>query len=239
MRGNTIHMRLAQGVVSKTGPLFQYDYGQILVLEGTELPETYEVHFSNSGLEESKTSLGTSDGVLIPDEFLTTGKPVYVYVFLHNTEDDGETEYIGIIDVIRRSKPSETEPTPVQQDIITQAIAALNAAVTDTEENVAHYPKIMDGYWYVWDAENNDWANTGVAAQGPRGETGATGLTPNMTIGTVETGAAGSSAEATITGTQENPVLNLKIPKGDPGELTQADVSSVAETQEIIDEYEG
>ncbi len=46
---------------------------------------------------------------------------------------------------------------------------------------------------------------------------GNTGATPNLTIGTVETGAAGSQAEATITGTAANPVLNLRIPQGDPG----------------------
>ena len=46
---------------------------------------------------------------------------------------------------------------------------------------------------------------------------GPTGATPNLTIGTVETGAAGSTAEATITGTPENPVLNLRIPQGAPG----------------------
>ena len=46
---------------------------------------------------------------------------------------------------------------------------------------------------------------------------GNTGATPNLTIGTVETGAAGSQAEATITGTAANPVLNLRIPQGVPG----------------------
>jgi len=46
---------------------------------------------------------------------------------------------------------------------------------------------------------------------------GHTGATPQITIGTVETGAAGSEAEASMTGTPENPVLNLTIPRGDPG----------------------
>jgi len=46
---------------------------------------------------------------------------------------------------------------------------------------------------------------------------GHTGATPQITIGTVETGAAGSEAEASMTGTAAAPLLNLKIPKGDPG----------------------
>ena len=56
--------------------------------------------------------------------------------------------------------------------------------------------------------------------QGPQGEDGPqgpTGATPDISIGTVETGAAGSEAQASMTGTPENPVLNLTIPRGDPG----------------------
>ena len=46
---------------------------------------------------------------------------------------------------------------------------------------------------------------------------GHTGATPQISIGTVETGAAGSEAEASMGGTAAAPLLNLKIPKGDPG----------------------
>ena len=49
---------------------------------------------------------------------------------------------------------------------------------------------------------------------GQDGATGQTGATPHLTIGTVTTGAAGTNASATITGTDENPVLNLTIPRG-------------------------
>ena len=54
-------------------------------------------------------------------------------------------------------------------------------------------------------------------ATGPTGETGPSGLdgeTPVLTIGTVTTGAPGSDATATITGTSPNFVLNLTIPQG-------------------------
>ena len=46
---------------------------------------------------------------------------------------------------------------------------------------------------------------------------GPTGATPNITVGMVDTLPAGSDAAATITGTAENPVLNLAIPKGADG----------------------
>lgn len=50
-----------------------------------------------------------------------------------------------------------------------------------------------------------------------RGPEGNVGKTPNIKIGTVTTLAAGSDATASITGTKENPVLNLGIPKGGNG----------------------
>ena len=55
-------------------------------------------------------------------------------------------------------------------------------------------------------------------AQGPEGDTGAT---PNIQIGTVQTLDPGNQATASMSGTPENPLLNLGIPKGekgDPGE---------------------
>ena len=49
------------------------------------------------------------------------------------------------------------------------------------------------------------------------GPTGDAGETPTLTIGTVTTGAPGTEATATITGTAPNYVLNLTIPQGPTG----------------------
>lgn len=54
--------------------------------------------------------------------------------------------------------------------------------------------------------------------KGDTGAKGADGQTPNISIGTVTTGEAGSSASATISGTTPNLTLNLTIPKGDKGD---------------------
>jgi hypothetical protein len=99
---------------------------------GIDLPSTYEVHFCNEGEDETITVLGNADGVEIPDQFLTDGAAVRAWVFLHTGNDDGETEYAVRMPVTERPQPSDIQPTPVQQDIITQAIAALNTAVTET-----------------------------------------------------------------------------------------------------------
>lgn len=49
------------------------------------------------------------------------------------------------------------------------------------------------------------------------GTNGKDGVTPNIQIGTVTTLPAGSQATASITGTTENPLLNLGIPEGEQG----------------------
>ena len=55
---------------------------------------------------------------------------------------------------------------------------------------------------------------------GPVGPQGADGITPTLAIGTVTTGAPGSEAAASITGEAPNYVLNLTIPQGLPGAIT-------------------
>ena len=129
MRGNTITLNLSRSKLTQTGNLFQYDYGQRLILSGVTLPESYEVHFSNKERGTSKTMLGDATGVDIPDEFLLSGENVHVWVYLHEGNADGETEYHGIINVTRRAHPTDQPPTPVQQSVIEQAITALNNAV--------------------------------------------------------------------------------------------------------------
>ena len=68
--------------------------------------------------------------------------------------------------------------------------------------------------------QGNKGETGATGAQGPAGadgQPGADGVTPNIQIGAVETLAAGSDATASITGTAENPLLNLGIPKGADG----------------------
>lgn len=66
-----------------------------------------------------------------------------------------------------------------------------------------------------------------------RGAKGETGTTPDLTIGTVTTGAPGTSASATITGTDEDPVLNLTIPRGDTGTVNVDSELSTTSTNPV------
>lgn len=65
---------------------------------------------------------------------------------------------------------------------------------------------------------------------GTPGKNGEDGVSPNITIGTVETVENGQPAKVTITGTQENVVLNFQIPKGldgtGAGDVTSAQLQS-------------
>ena len=116
--------------------LYQWDYGQLLIISGLDLPSPFEAHFCNDGDAETVTMLGNDNMVTIPDQFLTRGKSINAYIYLHTGDDDGETEYKITIPVLTRPQPSDIEPTPVQQDAITQAIAALNNAVNETAQSV-------------------------------------------------------------------------------------------------------
>lgn len=55
-------------------------------------------------------------------------------------------------------------------------------------------------------------------ATGPTGDTGPQGPAGTISIGAVTTGAAGTGALITNTGTSSAAILNFVIPKGDPGD---------------------
>ena len=121
---------------ANTRKLFQYDYGQSYYFKDLELPEVFEVHFSNKPKDgKAKTMIGQNQYVDIPDEYLTTGLPVYAWIFLHNGSTDGETRYTIQTGVTPKSKLENAEPTPVQQDTITRTIAVLNEAVDKSEQS--------------------------------------------------------------------------------------------------------
>lgn len=115
------------------------DYGQILQIEGLNLPPTFECHFSKDGAVAVKAIGTTADGVgtvEMIDEQMQTRGTIIAYIYLHEGADDGETEYQIIIPVNQRPGVTPAEPTPVEQDVISQAISALNSAVTQTQADV-------------------------------------------------------------------------------------------------------
>lgn len=120
-----------------TKPRNQWDYGQVLNISGQiDLPEVFEAHFCCEGDHTTITQIGQNGLVEVPYEYMETGKTVLCFIFLHDASTDGRTMYTIRIPILRRPRPTDLEPTPVQQDAITQAIGALNRAVAQTAQDV-------------------------------------------------------------------------------------------------------
>ena len=137
MDNNVILASFGASNLIRTRSAYQYDYGMILQFQGIELPTAYEVHFSNIDTGNAVTQIGNEDGVTIPDTMFLSGESINAWVYLHTGEDDGETVYTAVIPVLERAKPHNGTPTPVQQDAITEAIAALDSAVEQVEADAS------------------------------------------------------------------------------------------------------
>lgn len=230
LRDKIITVTLGEDLYVKAPHVFQYDYGLMLVLDGVQLPADYEVHFSNKKHGVAKKAEVTENGVKIPDEYLRSGEDIYAWVYLRNGDEDGYTVYSIQFPVISRSVEQGDNITPVEHNIIDEAIEALNEAVEQTEQNVLNYPYINeDKYWMVYDAERGEFVNTGVKAQGDN--------TFNLSVGTVSTLAPGSQATASITWTQGgDALLNLGLPAGDASSMVSIhDERSDAASIEVHD----
>ena len=134
--------KIIKGVVNSgrytvTAPIMQEHYGIILKIEGAELPETYQVDFSNDEHRgTSVTMIGNADGVLIPRQFIDTGKDVFAFLYWVG-EDYGKTVYKFRIPNKLRPDRTNEQPTPEEQSVIDQAISALNTAVAQTAQDKA------------------------------------------------------------------------------------------------------
>ena len=235
-------------IVRTKRKLFRYDYGQVLVFEGLELPSAFEVHFANS--PDSATAeryVGTNGQIQIPNKFVESGEFIYAWVFVHVGEDDGETVKGVVIRVDNRPQATDPEePTPEEESAIEEAIRALQLALAEAEETVSHYPKIENGTWHVWDVETGEYVDTGVNATGPVGATGATGARgatgtrgatgPQGVSPTIKITEISNGHRVTVTDAIRTSYFNVmngatgpRGPQGDSYVLTQEDKIEIAE----------
>lgn len=99
-------------------------------------------------------------------------------------------------------------------------VLAINEAAKRGGEN-APYIDEATGNWMMWDVATAQYLDTGVRAQGPRGETGAAAGfgAPTATAATLEPGAAATAAvEASGPDTAKSFAFTLGIPKGEKGD---------------------
>ena len=234
----TIKGVVGGGRYTVTAPIIKEDYGLYLQIEGIELPATYEVDFSND--EHSGTSvtmIGNADGVLIPSQFISSGKDVFAFLY-HVGEDYGRTVYkFRIPNKLRPDRTDET-PTPEEQSTIDQAIAALNDAVEDAQDAQEAIENMSVSAQTL--AEGSSATVTKTEQGGvvhldfgiPVGATGATGAKGDK-------GDKGDRGEQGIQGIQgERGLTGEKGDKGDKGDtytLTSSDKSEIA--QLVLDEF--
>ena len=212
MRGKTVTVTIGDEMYVEGPHLFQYDYGIELVIDGIQLPQDYEVHFSNTKCGVAKKAETSEHGVMIPDEYLRSGQDVYAWIYIHNGDTDGRTICSIQFPVIKRSVEQGDSITPIQHNIIDKAIEAMEEAVEEMEQNVRNYPYINnDKYWMVYDANLGEFVNTGVKADGTGGF--------DLEIGTVVTLPPGSDATANVTWNGDTAILDLGIPAGDASSM--------------------
>lgn len=166
MKGKKIGYSLLNREPGEEGFLWQYDYGQRMKLEAEELPEIYEVHFANNQSGRSVASLGDENGVMIPDEMLLSGAPVFFWIFLHNNAEEGHTTAWNRIEIHERAKKPERDATPEQQSFIEQVLAAL-------EDKIVEIPEEIQAA--LQEAKDSGEFDGPQGERGPRGYTGADG----------------------------------------------------------------
>ena len=121
--------------------LWQWDYGQILRIQGLNLPKAVEIHFSlqESGGEAKKRVGFTKDGVtdvVIPESMLENEEAIdsyNIYAFVYLTDDtSGQTEYKICMPVKARPKP-EAFDKPEDEEIFQEAITAVRESAERAE----------------------------------------------------------------------------------------------------------
>lgn len=121
---------------TKVSDVWQYDYGQILRIQGLDLPTAVEVDFAVAGASESIARIGTTkDGVtdvVIPDSLIEIGKNLVAYIYLRDSAS-GNTEYQIDMLVTKRAKP-EAYDRPEDKELFGQAIEAVNTAADRAEK---------------------------------------------------------------------------------------------------------
>lgn len=129
--------------ISKYEELDQYDYGQILRIQGLNLPPAVEIHFAlqkTGGTSKNRIGI-TKDGVTdvpIPDSMLENEdetKDYDIYAFIYITDEtSGQTEYRITLKVKARPKP-EAFDRPEDAEIFKEAIKVVNESAARSAES--------------------------------------------------------------------------------------------------------
>lgn len=132
-----IHAAFACGKrTAITKALYMYDVGVELGIFGVDLPEYFKAYFANAEDGTAIEMLGHDGWVEIPNTLLTTGLPVYCWIYVVESEAEARTMYMARIPVRQRAR-GESEVTPAQEEAINAAIAALNTSEQNAAQSAA------------------------------------------------------------------------------------------------------
>lgn len=165
--------------ISKYEELDQYDYGQILRIQGLNLPPAVEIHFALQKTGgTSKTRIGiTKDGVTdvpIPDSMLENGDTeddYSIYAFIYITDEtSGQTEYRITLRVKARPKPEVPgggDNPDIFHEVMETVRKAMEAA-TESEKQAEGWAhgredlpeRVQDNAKYYSDQAREDSAKT-------------------------------------------------------------------------------
>ena len=142
--------------------IWQWDYGQILRIQGLTLPSAVEIDFSlNDTGGESTPRIGvTSDGVtdvVIPDSMLEkdTTQDYCAYAFIYLTDDvSGQTEHKIIMHIKARPKPEgRTSDDTTTMAAILKAVNEIAERTGASDEKIA---EAVDNYMAANPIEESD-----------------------------------------------------------------------------------
>ena len=203
----TIYGRVGPRGTYTEGMITEEDYGILFQMPDLDLPAVYQVDFSNKLTGGTAlTVIGNEDGALIPTSLIDSGKDVYAFLY-YTGIGFGKTTHVFRINNNRRAKRGTPAPTPEQQSVIDQTIAALNDAVESTA---------ADAEQTASDAARAEAARTAAESAGANAEASATSAAQS------EANAAGSASTATAAATSASASASSAATNADRAEQAAA-----------------
>ena len=178
-------------------------------------------HISNNVVEVYLGVNGTSQGGTYTFDFKVykggdkvVGTPILNYTVSQSISSDNSIE--------------EDDRLPILNNLIIQVNNAIEN-IPSTEGFEERFSSIEE--------EISSIKENGVAGKGDKGDKGDTGLTPDISIGNVTTLEPNQQATVTRRGTNENPIFDFGIPKGEKGDVGSDGGSSDCNNGKPIVEY--
>lgn len=167
------------------------------------------------------TNIMPSDGIQTGDTLVDTIGALWEVM---TVSDGSVTIGASSIGSIRGPKGDQGIQGPKGEDgtgvNIKGAVDTSSSLPSSGEEGDAYVVNDTGNLW-VWDVDSSAFVDTGAQVKGPKGDkgdAGAQGPAATITVGTTQTGEAGTEATVQNGGTTSAAVLNFVIPRGEKGD---------------------